>query len=55
MVGVMAWLTWHGMNDLSTSDNALYRIHADLCHPGITRMYHYVRLRNLPYSLENVK
>ena len=39
----------------STTVNALYRIHADLCHPGITRMYHYVRLRNLPYSLDDVK
>ena len=35
--------------------NALYRIHAGLCHPGITGMYHYVRQRNLPYSLDDVK
>ena len=39
----------------STTTNALYNIHADLCHPGVTRMYHYVRLHNLPYSLDNVK
>ena len=39
----------------STTVNALYRIHADLCHPGVTRMYHYVRIRNLPYSLNDVK
>ena len=32
----------------STIVNALNRIHADLCHPGITRMYHYVGHRNLP-------
>ena len=31
----------------ATTVNALYRIHADLCHTGITRMYHYIRQRNL--------
>ena len=40
--------------------NALYRmrfieIHAGLCHAGINRMYHYIRQRNLPYSLDDVK
>ena len=39
----------------STTVNALYRIHADLCHPGITWMYHYMRHRNLPYSLDDLK
>ena len=39
----------------ATTVNALYRIHAGLCHPGITRMYHYIRQRNLPYSLDDVK
>ena len=39
--------------------NALYRmrfieIHAGLCHAGINRMYHYIRQRNLPYSLDDV-
>ena len=37
----------------ATTVNALYRIHAGLCHPGITRMYHYIRQRNLPYSLDD--
>ena len=39
----------------STAINALYRIHADLCHPGMTRIYYYVRLRSLLYSLDNMK
>ena len=33
----------------------LERIHSDLCHPGITRLFHFVRSHNLPYSLEDVK
>ena len=37
----------------ATTVNALYRIHAGLCHLGITRMYHYIRQRNLPYSLDD--
>ena len=27
----------------------------DQQHPSITRMYHFVRVRNLPYSIEEVK
>lgn len=30
-------------------------IHIALCHPGITRMYHWVRSKNLPFSIEEVK
>ena len=26
-----------------------------LCHPGISRFYHFVKARNLPYSMEDVK
>ena len=33
----------------------LKELHIALCHPGITRMYHWVRGKNLPYSLEDVK
>ena len=39
----------------STDTNLLKKLHEDLCHPGITRMMHFVRCRNLPYSLEDVK
>ena len=33
----------------------LYYIHDSLCHPGETRMIHYVRSNNLPYSIAEVK
>ncbi|MGL4482017.1 MAG: RNase H-like domain-containing protein, partial [Lactococcus garvieae] len=33
----------------------LEELHASLCHPGITRMMHFIRAKNLPYSLEEVK
>ena len=38
-----------------TSSSDLQSIHRELCHPGITRMTHVVRSRNLPYSVEGVK
>ena len=39
----------------SDSRNRLVDLHNALCHPGITRMTHFVRTRNLPYSVEDVK
>ncbi len=30
-------------------------LHDTLCHPGVTRFAHYVRDRNLPYSVEDVR
>ena len=33
----------------------LGRLHNDLCHPGITRFYHFSRTHNLPFSVDNVK
>lgn len=33
----------------------LFSLHQALCHPGITRMFHWVRSKNLPYSLDDVK
>ena len=33
----------------------LEELHNALCHPGITRMNHFVRRRNLPYSIEEIK
>ena len=35
--------------------DGLRKLHDDLCHPGITRMIHFVRSRNLPYSVEDIK
>ena len=34
---------------------SLFELHESLCHPGITRFMQFVRSRNLPYSLEEVK
>jgi hypothetical protein len=38
-----------------TGDLNLKELHISLCHPGISRMSHYVRDRNLPYSVEDIK
>ena len=34
--------------------NRLRELHVALCHPGITRMAHFVRTKNLPYSLSEI-
>ncbi|XP_059819340.1 uncharacterized protein LOC132390815 [Hypanus sabinus] len=39
----------------STQLDQLYALHAQLCHPGVTRFYHFVKARNLPYSLEDIR
>ena len=40
----------------STVDSQLLlTLHGRLCHPGVARFYHYVRARNLPYSLSEVR
>ena len=36
--------------------DSLYQLHQSLCHPGITtRMSRFVRVQNLPYSVEEIK
>ncbi|GAB1598560.1 hypothetical protein Ahia01_000133100, partial [Argonauta hians] len=37
------------------SREKLFDLHTRLCHPGITRLIHFIRIRNLPYSIEEVK
>ncbi|XP_068224969.1 uncharacterized protein [Palaemon carinicauda] len=39
----------------ATTSDKLRELHEILCHPGISRMMHFVRGRNLPYSIEEVK
>ena len=34
----------------ATHDNTLHKIHNDLCHPGVTRLYHFIRVKILPYA-----
>ena len=33
----------------------LRQLHDALCHPGVSRFYHFVRSKNLPFSVEDVK
>ena len=34
---------------------SLHDLHVSLCHPGITRLLHYVRSKHLPYTAQDVK
>ena len=45
----------HGyVSSLITQDNMLEKLHKGLGCPGITRLFHQVKIRNLPYSLADV-
>ena len=35
--------------------DTLFKLHQSLCHPGITRMAHFVKVRNLPFSLDEIR
>ena len=37
------------------SSNAFSDLHDSLCNPSVTRMLHFVKVKNLPYSVEDVK
>ena len=39
----------------ASPEDSLYLLHQSLYHPGITRMSHFVRTRNLPFSIEEIK
>lgn len=39
----------------STNNDRLRDLHQLLCHPGITRLTHWVRCKNLPYSTDDIK
>ena len=39
----------------AVSSESLYNIHSALYHPELTRLHQFVRSRNLPYSIDNVK
>nr|XP_039273884.1 uncharacterized protein LOC120347845 [Styela clava] len=36
-------------------NHLLYKLHDALCHPGITRMSHFIRVRNLAYSMDDIR
>ena len=42
------------VSSISIRDNLLEKLHKDLGYPGITRLFHQVNIRNLPYSLADV-
>ena len=35
--------------------DTLRELHRVLCHPGVRRMFHFIRSKNLPYSLEEIR
>ena len=37
------------------ANKSVSQLHNDLCHPGIQRMLHFVRSKNLPFSTEEVR
>ncbi len=37
------------------SSGALHELHKSLCHPGVTCMFHFVKTRNSPYSIDDVR
>ena len=39
----------------SVSTASLQDVHESLCHPGITRLSHYVKVKNLAYSLDEIR
>ena len=39
----------------AASSPALEELHESLVHPGVTRMLHFVRSKNLPYSVDDVR
>ena len=40
---------------LLPSLKTLDELHKALCHPGITRLFHYIKIKNLPFSFDDVK
>ena len=37
------------------SESRLREIHDSLCHPGVTRTAHFIKTRNLPYSIAEIQ
>ena len=46
--------TVYSCSTLNSSENLL-DLHKALCHPGVTQMIHFIRARNLPYQVNDVK
>ena len=39
----------------AATEDSLYNLHEALCHPGVIRLIHFVRTKNLPYSFDEIK
>ena len=39
----------------SIHDNTLRELHGSLRHPGVTRLNHFIRVKNLPYSTDEIR
>ena len=48
-------LTRFATCNAAITGNSLKQIHDTLCHPGVRRMAHYVRTKNLSYSMQVIK
>ena len=44
-----------GCASVSPTVKKLHEMHDDLTHPGVTRMTHFVKMRNLPYSIDEIR
>ena len=40
---------------INSQSSVLVELHEKLCHPGVSRLVHFIRSRNLPFSTEDVK
>ena len=47
--------TFSRVRAMSLTLDKLNELHQSLCHPGVTRMAHFVKSRNLPFSIEEIK
>ena len=43
------------VKSMSLTLDKLHELHESLCHPGVARMTHFVKSRNLPFSVDDVK
>ena len=43
------------LNCVTMNSKKLKDLHNSLCHPGVTRLAHFVKQRNLPFSLDQVR
>ena len=48
-------LSRHVCSALLCSTNVLKELHDALCHPGITRLNHYAKTKNIPCSVEDIR